>query len=110
MDIKFGSDYIAFRNLANAINVVREGRVTMGRDAAQWLDADAATVSTIYQQLMSLTPADRVDGGTEALPLVLPEQKPVNPVLAKIHGMLDGTLPEELSTEPVSYKRKAANG
>ena len=89
MSIQFNGDYKSIRNLAVAINAVREGRIVKERDAGQFLDTDAQLIAVIYGQLQDMQDAPNVDGTIEALPLAPANQAKPSEMLTQIHGMLD---------------------
>jgi len=108
MSISFNGDYKSIRNLAVALNAVREGRIVKERDGQQWIDADAQLVSVIYGQLQAMQDLHDIDTATEALPLTPANQAKPSKMLSAIHGMLEQIpLPEELETE-VTKARKAS--
>jgi hypothetical protein len=108
MSIDFEKDYKSVRNLANAINVVREGRIVKERDSGQFLDTDAQLVAIIYSQLQGMQELSTVDATQEALPLTPANQAKPSKLLSQIHGMIDKVpLSEELEVE-FTKARKAS--
>ena len=106
--IVFNGDGKAIRNLAIAINTVREGRIVKERETLQWLDSDSQLVAIIYQQLQDMQEPGALDEAAEALPLVPASQPKPSKMLSAIHGMLEQIpMPEELETE-ISKSRKAS--
>lgn len=104
MSIEFQNDYKSIRNLANAINVVREGRIVKERDGAQFLDTDAQLIAVIYYQLQEMQEASTMEVSSEALPMVAKNQAGQNAMLSKIQGMLS----QELDVELAGSVRKAS--
>lgn len=104
MSLDLGNDYKSIRNLANAINVVREGRIVKERDGAQFLDTDAQLVAVMYYQLQEMQEASTMEVSSEALPMVAKNQAGQNAMLSKIQGMLS----QELDVELAGSVRKAS--
>jgi hypothetical protein len=108
MSISFNGDYKSIRNLAIALNAVREARIVKERDGMQWLDTDAQLISVIYGQLQDMQELSTLDPATEALPLTPANQAKPSKMLSQIHGMLDKVpLSEELEAE-FTKARKAS--
>ena len=108
MSIIFNGDYKSIRNLAIALNAVREARIVKERDGMQWLDTDAQLVSVLYGQLQDMQSLVDVDTAQEALPLTPANQAKPSKMLSQIHGMLENIpMSEELEAE-FAKARKAS--
>ena len=108
MSIIFNGDYKSIRNLAIALNAVREARIVKERDGMQWLDTDAQLVSVLYGQLQDMQSLVDVDTAQEALPLTPANQAKPSKMLSQIHGMLENIpMSEELEAE-FAKTRKAS--
>jgi len=108
MSILFNGDYKSIRNLAIALNAVREARIVKERDNMQWLDTDAQLVSVLYGQLQDMQVLSDVDAAQEALPLTPTNQAKPSKMLTQIHGMLENIpMSEELEAE-FAKTRKAS--